>query len=261
MQEINVVQPIVGQAIVRRRRPTTCSNCWIVGHNRQTCRLPAVQPAVRVGLYDGLSEGRRQLAIQYRNRILQCRFMTGMTEAEFEHKFQFAIDSRNAREMVRSVSNVLLHHAHGTFDLLMRSTNNIIVSSELINTHSNLVHNIIKYMKCIEKVINLRSPRIAPPVITTKTHIQKLQIVRAVDEQEPGHESTCTICLDTLETSNIIHTNCNHVYCLACVSGYVDSIKTKTCLPTCPMCRGKLDHFNTYSDDVHRELTNAIQAL
>ena len=290
-----------------------CSYCRMPGHNRRTCGVrraaervvepavvqpavvepavvqpavvqpavvqpavvqPAVvEPAVPVGLYYGLNTVTYEEAILYRNRILQSRFMTGMTVANFEYKFELALESWDYRDMVMSVSNVLLKRAHKEFNLVILGINNIVVASQHIDNYSRLVHNMLNYVKCIEKIIAVRiamriahqrrERRIARQIVarpTTKTHLKKLQILRC-REEETGHESTCTICMDELQPTNIIHTNCKHVYCFDCVSGYINSIKDKTCLPTCPMCRGKLDCFNTYSHGIHTELTNTIQAL
>ena len=95
--------------------------------------------------------------------------------------------------------------------------------------------------------------------ITTKTHIKNLKIVRQTEVVES--EYTCTICLETLDISNVINTNCNHSYCLDCVSGYANSIKDKSHKPNCPMCRGVLDQLNTHSDELHQQLNTVIQGL
>ena len=326
MQQPNEVQ---GRVIVRGN--STCSYCRMVGHNRRTCRVrretervvqPAVQPAVQTAvqpavqpavrrpgrtLYYGLGRVDREQAIQYRNLIIQSRFMGSITEADIESMFRVAVNSMtpvereqaiqyrnliiqsrfmgriteadmemiflvavNSTTPVESVSRVainLLRRSNHVYDLAMQSNSNTNVASTLIENYSGFIRNMLKYVEYIKLTISvrdLRNPRnvrVPRVVTTTKTHIKNLQILRCMDEEETGRETTCTICMDELETTNIIHTNCKHVYCLDCVSGYMNSIKDKTCLPTCPMCRGKLDRFNTYSDGIHVELTNTIQAL
>ena len=59
--------------------------------------------------------------------------------------------------------------------------------------------------------------------------------------------SNCNICFETFPTDDIIHTNCNHTYCLECLVGYINSIKDKTSIPNCPACRNALSEFKVHS--------------
>ena len=128
---------------------------------------------------------------------------------------------------------------------------------------STSIHQFIDILNGIAADIDMAetiAARRRVPRNTTKNFIKNIKIVRAVDEDQE-EEHICTICLEELEKSHVIHTNCNHSYCLECVSSYSNSIKDKTCKPNCPMCRGELNEFNTHSDEIHTQLTTFIEAL
>jgi hypothetical protein len=59
----------------------------------------------------------------------------------------------------------------------------------------------------------------------------------------------------------LIVTNCNHSFCGTCIKRFTDSIKDKTQIPNCPMCRTDLTGFKVGNQQIYEEIQEHILNL
>jgi hypothetical protein len=93
----------------------------------------------------------------------------------------------------------------------------------------------------------------------TSSHIKKMQILLCNEVTNTRRE--CAICFDDCCDTTLTHTNCEHAFCMECVSNYFTSIKDKTTKPGCPTCRTDLTSLNVYEERTQTQLTEAITTL
>ena len=236
VQEPRVQEPRVQEPVVQQRRI----------HRPLSQRLRAQQPQPYV--INLSREPQVQLTVT-------PRVSADFASARIETLIAAALSNINPNNALAEEANNLIQGAVNIF------------STEITNRTGNNEYT-SRSMRQLVEVITTLTNRIMMAeahLITraqstlTKTYIKNIKIVKTLGEQEV--DRTCTICMDELEFKNIINTNCNHTYCLECVSGYANSIKHKTCQPTCPMCRGRLEQFNTHSDEVEVGLIHLINTL
>ena len=73
----------------------------------------------------------------------------------------------------------------------------------------------------------------------------RLQIKNCEYETIPAEEPECSICYCSLNTENIVITNCNHIYCISCFKQYmITKYNDNTRDITCPMCRQQLSRIS-----------------
>lgn len=104
----------------------------------------------------------------------------------------------------------------------------------------------------------IRTP--STSITHTKTYLKQLTI-EMVENDVDTDPCDCTICFDAFHPSDIIHTNCNHMMCIDCVSGYSESIKNMTRKPNCPTCRADFTKFKTHNQFTKNQLTQIIENL
>lgn len=64
----------------------------------------------------------------------------------------------------------------------------------------------------------------------------------------------CPVCFDSLQTKQIVQTNCGHGYCRECVKNIASSMKDKTQQPSCPLCRTTLRELKSYDQQICTEI-------
>ena len=72
----------------------------------------------------------------------------------------------------------------------------------------------------------------------------------------------CPICLESVDDTAAIYTNCSHGFCVDCIKGLATSIKNNGLnqTPACPMCRQEITQLKA-SLDVCTEFKNHLSAL
>ena len=275
--------------------PNRCSACHQTGHNRRRCQVwrdqqrPLPQAAANViAVVAGVVPGVVVPGAAAGGDRDGLQEMINFIEPHSELRGSIIARPRMNEDLVPDRMTTLMHNASSTYEptrqiaaetinqvlgnvavfqqqLGTRTGNNAPASTHilgLINALTTIAAGVDAAEQLLELRRNVRTRiiRERAGVSLTKAKIKNIKIVRTMDGDVVDHP-TCTICLDDLEPSNIINTNCKHTYCLDCISGYSNSIKEKTCAPTCPMCRGNLTQFDTHSDEVHDGLVNMITAL
>lgn len=78
-----------------------------------------------------------------------------------------------------------------------------------------------------------------------------------------GGEETeaCPICFDDTTKGKLLRTNCSHGFCLDCMSNYTNSIKMKSCNPTCPYCRTVIVEVKSGDRDICRQFSQHIVSM
>ena len=97
------------------------------------------------------------------------------------------------------------------------------------------------------------------PVKRTAEYLKECNILNVSSTTEDAHD--CPICFESKNASYIIRLNCDHGFCLECMKGHINAIKDKTCLPTCPCCRGEINEFKIISRRIIGELYHNITKL
>ena len=91
----------------------------------------------------------------------------------------------------------------------------------------------------------------------TRAHIKRIKIVC----KESGGEPTtveCPICYDECCETKCVQTNCKHAFCLDCMTSHLDSIKDKTILSGCPVCRTELTSLCVSNEETRDEFEKTI---
>lgn len=102
-------------------------------------------------------------------------------------------------------------------------------------------------------------PRVNPP----RRCVSDLKALYIVNEpiQDSAVEASCPICFDTTIKGKLLHTNCSHSFCLDCLKNYTDSIKDRTCKPSCPYCRTELVGLKICDEDICRQFSSHIASM
>jgi len=94
----------------------------------------------------------------------------------------------------------------------------------------------------------------------TKNYLKELVVVCAEEEVDDGRVE-CGICFEEFCKGVTVRTNCKHAYCYSCVEGYAESIKDKTCKPTCALCRGDLCELTVFNEVMKKITMKLIKEL
>ena len=112
-----------------------------------------------------------------------------------------------------------------------------------------------------------RSAVTSPPnpnasvVKRTSAYFKEVSLVQDLTITEDAPKCECPLCFDDFAATDIIVTNCNHSFCGTCVKGFSTSIKDKTKIPNCPMCRTNLTEFKVGSQQVYADIQSHILNL
>jgi len=101
----------------------------------------------------------------------------------------------------------------------------------------------------------------ASVVKRTSAYFKEVSLVHDLTVAEDAPECDCPLCFDAVPATDIIVTNCNHSFCGTCVKGFSTSIKDKTQIPNCPMCRTDLTEFKVGSPQVYADIQSHILNL
>ena len=93
--------------------------------------------------------------------------------------------------------------------------------------------------------------------ISTLDSLKQLSIVHDLSPDNEGMKA-CPICFDETSKGKLITTNCSHGFCVDCMINYADSIKAKTCKPTCPYCRTVVVEVKSADIDICRQFSHHI---
>lgn len=94
----------------------------------------------------------------------------------------------------------------------------------------------------------------------TKSYLKELVVVCAEEEVDDGRVE-CGICFEEFCKGVTVLTNCKHAYCYSCIEGYAESIKDKTCKPTCALCRGDLCELTVFNEVMKKITMKLIKEL
>ena len=94
----------------------------------------------------------------------------------------------------------------------------------------------------------------------TKSYLKELVVVCAEEEVDDGRVD-CGICFEEFCKGVSVRTNCKHTYCYSCIEGYAESIKDKTCKPTCALCRGDLCELTVFNEVMKKITMKFIKEL
>lgn len=72
-------------------------------------------------------------------------------------------------------------------------------------------------------------------------------------------DSSCPICYETLDQTNVAVSNCNHKTCAGCFERCLNEFKTKNKIPTCCMCRASITNVSLSNESVIHNLVNNHQ--
>jgi hypothetical protein len=91
----------------------------------------------------------------------------------------------------------------------------------------------------------------------TRAHIKRIKIVCKESDGEPTTVE-CPICYDECCETKCVQTNCKHAFCLDCMTSHLDSIKDKTILSGCPVCRTELTSLCVTNEETREEFEKTI---
>lgn len=68
-------------------------------------------------------------------------------------------------------------------------------------------------------------------------------------------EEKCPMCLDNIETLDVVRTNCNHYYCNTCMLKHIRNVQNNMLDNLlCPLCRSNINVLTAFSSDVHDKI-------
>jgi len=91
----------------------------------------------------------------------------------------------------------------------------------------------------------------------TRAHIKRIKVVCKKSDDEPTTVE-CPICYDECCETKCVQTNCNHAFCLDCMTSHLDSIKDKTILSGCPVCRTELTSLCVSNEETRENFEKTI---
>lgn len=66
----------------------------------------------------------------------------------------------------------------------------------------------------------------------------------------------CPICYDKIKRTQLITTNCNHIYCCNCIKNVISHT---THIISCSMCRANITKYNYNDFEIMVEITNLLE--
>lgn len=77
-------------------------------------------------------------------------------------------------------------------------------------------------------------------------------VLIAQDEPHDIFEDKCPMCLETIESDDLISTNCNHLFCNNCMLKHIRNTQNNLSdVLLCPLCRTNINLITTFSSSVH----------
>jgi hypothetical protein len=95
----------------------------------------------------------------------------------------------------------------------------------------------------------------------TSAYFKEIPLVQDLTISEDAPVCNCPLCFDDFAATDVVVTNCNHSFCGTCIKGFSTSIKDKTKIPNCPMCRTNLTEFKVGSQQVYEDIQSHILNL
>jgi len=73
---------------------------------------------------------------------------------------------------------------------------------------------------------------------------------------EKFFEDKCPMCLENIDTQDLVRTNCNHYYCNTCMLKHIRNVQNNMLDDLlCPLCRTNINLLTTFSSDVCDRIT------
>ena len=110
-------------------------------------------------------------------------------------------------------------------------------------------------------VVTIPTNSNASVIKRTSAYFKEITLVQDLTITEDAPKCACPLCFDDFAATDVVVTNCNHSFCGDCVKGFSTSIKDKTKIPNCPMCRTNLTEFKVGSQQVYEDIQNHILNL
>lgn len=68
-------------------------------------------------------------------------------------------------------------------------------------------------------------------------------------------EDKCPMCLENIDTKDLVRTNCNHYYCNTCMLKHIRNVQNNMLDDLlCPLCRTNINLLTTFSSDVRDQI-------
>lgn len=81
--------------------------------------------------------------------------------------------------------------------------------------------------------------------------------IMLVDNDPTNEQINCPVCYEEFETARVVTTNCNHDYCVECISKIIEHTDN----PQCALCRQKINNIQTRCVEIHHEIQTKYEKI